>query len=121
MRPVVLQALEQARKGEVEGALKTLRASQDALDVDGLAMVYLFVEEDPQPALEVCTMALEASPEAALSPALTSTWRLRRGRQHGLLGHRDAAMRDYLKVIQLQVSTEQVQEANRAMLKLAGA
>lgn len=111
-----MRALEQARAGAVEAALQTLQAAEEALEADALAMVYLLVEDEPEAALGVCDLALGQT----LAPATASTWRLRRGRLHGLVGKREAAMRDLLQVIQLQASTEQVQEANRALLKLAG-
>ena len=113
---VVDKALELAKHGKVQEAIAVLGDAEDALPVDALGLFYLFVEDNAAEALRLCEIVLSRP----LRPAEASTWHLRRARLHAAEGRRDKAMRDYLKVIGLSTSPDQVDEANRSMLKLAG-
>ncbi len=108
-------ALSLARAGAVDAAVELLAAQGDALTSSALTMLFLLVEEDGEHAIELCRLAL-ARP---LSDVEVSTWHLRRGLIYARRGARDQAMADLLRVIGKQASDSQVQEAQRAMLRLA--
>ena len=113
------RALAFARAGKVDQALAILRDEEHQGHVDDALMSLLFAllsaRERNTDALEVCTRALDRE----MPSMARSTWSLRRGLLCIELGDRDGALADLQLVLRLKASEPQLEQARRALLKVA--
>jgi regulator of sirC expression with transglutaminase-like and TPR domain len=115
----VFEALACARAGDVDGALAILREEEQAGRVDDALVALLFAllsaRERQQEALEVAHMGFARAQE----PLARSTWALRRGLLYAELGERSGALADLQLVLKLKASEPHLEQARRALLKVA--
>ena len=109
-------ALQMSRSGDVEGAVKLLRAVP-VMNEAHLSLLFQLVtmRDVPDEALEIAGKALAL----AKLPIATSTWALRRGLIHLEKGHRDDALKDLQLVLKLRASEEHQVQARQALLRVA--
>jgi hypothetical protein len=112
--PILQQAVELSRTGDIEGALKLLLEHDEPLDDEhSQAFVYLMLKSRPD--LDDALALVNKKIEGAQSEEQTSLWTLRRGLLYLDRDDKMRAMVDLNQVARKEVNPDHADQARRAL------